>query len=1451
VTRLRRFRSLAATVVKGLIGLVAILLLVVVAAMAAAETGWAKDAIRGLIIRQANQYLTARLNIGRLEGSLFRGFELGDITLDRDGRTLVKIGEVALSYSVRELFSQGVTIRRVRLTRPYVAARKMPDGRWDLGALVRRESREQERTGPGRPIRIQSIEVIDGRISLGDPLAFGAARIPTDYQSLNAAFSFTYVPVRWTLQFDRVSWIGHAPDLSVNPLSGTFGRGPNGWFFEALSVTTARSAFTLDGVVDNTAKPTMLDLRVRAPKFAFQEWSGVLRGLTNIAVESSFDTSLKGPVNALETDLRLAGTGGAVHGHLTLDTSVPGWHGTGAVDVERLNLARWLNREQRASDITGHVTFNLALELGRRFPRGMYTFAGPHAMYMGYAADAVKARGQITATSVLIAEADATAYGAKVTTRDGSIGIDAPFPFHFEGTTARIDLRRLPAAIPVPHVESLLTFDYDVDGRFNNPFITGRALFAESEFLGATVGAGTVGSIDTLQQPLRYSGEGDVSSIELRRFGEGLDVAWLRDPRYAGTLSGHFRVDASGTSAATLTLTGGGRLTTAEIFKGALSDADVSVDINGGTLKATYDGRLDRIDPSVPFDDPRLAASLTGTGKLQATVRELLTRTTPMAIEDYDVTGTLTLQQSTVREIALDSARVTATLRDATLTIAELQATSQTLEGRVEGRLGLAGESVTSDLQYEIVRGDLAKIGALAGYEIAGTVSTKGRVTGPYTALHAVGDATVNQLQGFGVSALAFTTQYDVTIPSGDAVRATARLSGRGEFLTLAGQSLQMASGTVTYDAKRLGFDLRLAQTATRNGQIAGAVLLDIDKRESTILELSLTLGRAPWRLANTTAPPVVSWSDKGIAVTTAEFVDNNNDERIVVGGTWRQDGSGALRITATHVFLDTLQAAFETPTRYGGVLDLDATISGTRGEPRVTGNVTISNGRVQRVSYQKLAGRFTYTGRRIDLDFRLDQGPGTWITAVGNVPLSLFNPELIDEPIDVEIKSSTISLGLVEGLTSVVREVGGELTIDVRAVGTSRDPHFAGRVEIQNATFLAVASGAQYKNVRASLALAADKISVQSLHVEDVDGDPMDVQGSLGTHELHVGDLEIQVTARRFEVMRNAYGRVDVDAAVEVRGRAEAPRIAGLVTINSGSLRVDEILARALFQPYATEETAMTDLDPVAALNPWDRLGLDLFLRVPGTLRMVGDNVQISPGTPIGLGNINLRLTGDLYLYKDPGEPISVTGSFDSITGTYAFQGRRFDVFEESSINFRGDLNPEIYVTVTRVISGVETRVSIFGPMKEPELRLSSVPPLDQSDILSLILFNTSTNQLSAAQQEELVVRAGTLAAGFLATPILAAIESEIGLDIFEIAPGEFGTGPKVTIGEEVAPGLVARFSRQFGSEAYDEATIEYYLSRLFRLRATFSDAQSLSARSPFRRVERAGIDFLLFFSF
>jgi autotransporter translocation and assembly factor TamB len=898
-------------------------------------------------------------------------------------------------------------------------------------------------------------------------------------------------------------------------------------------------------------------------------------------------------------------------------------------------------------------------------------------------------------------------------------------------------------------------------------------------------------------------------------------------------------------------LTAEGRLAQADLFKGMVSDADVSLHIEDGTMRTTFDGQFAHIDPAIPFADSRLAAALTGSAQVTATVRDLLTRTP--SLPDYDLSGRMALGPSTLRGVAIDAASFDGSLAGERLTVARVRVEGTAVAGGGSGTIQLAGDAA-SDFQYDITRADLAALKPVTGQSISGVVSTKGRLTGPAASLRAVGDANVQQLDAFGLSALTVSGRYDLTIPAQDVAHMKARVDGRASFLTLFGQSVQQAEGTVSFESNRLGFDLTLMQAEGRSGKFVGAAVLHEDRHAVDLLDLTLMVGSTPWRLAPTPTAPILSWDDTGFAVSSLTLVGGaRGSEKIGLSGTWRNDGNGALRITGTQVFLETLEGAFERPARYGGLIDLDATIRGTRDKPIVTGVVTITDGRVGRVTYQKLAGKVGYLGGSLDVDFRLDQSPGVWITASGQLPLALLNRNLPEGNIHLALMSSSIDLGLIEGLTDVVRDVSGQMKLDVTVVGTNLDPHFDGSIAIADATFLVASTGVTYQNGTAMLTLSPDRIAVDMLHLDDEHKRPLDVRGSLATHELRVGDLAIDVTASRFEVLHNEFGHLDVDASLRLRGRFEAPQLTGELTTNAGELKVDEILERSLFRPYATEPVALDAVDAVAALNPWNRLGVDIHLRVPQTLRFTGTNVQVTPGTPIGLGDIDLRVGGDLYFRKEPYRPVSISGSLGSIRGTYAFQGRRFQIDEaNSSINFHGDTNPDVRVVVTREISGVQVRLTISGPLNQPELQMASTPALDPSDILSLIVFNTTPNLLTAAQQQELAVRAGALAAGFLATPLVAAIESELGIDVFEIEPGgEFGTGPKVTIGEEIWPGLVARFSRQFGQEPIDEATVEYHLSQILRLRATFSDAQSLTARSAFRRVERAGIDLLVFLSF
>ena len=133
-------------------------------------------------------------------------------------------------------------------------------------------------------------------------------------------------------------------------------------------------------------------------------------------------------------------------------------------------------------------------------------------------------RGDITADEWRIAGGTARAYGADVVMSSSTIGLANPYPFRFQGTAGGVDLTRLPEAVPVPHVDSALAFEFDARGQFSEPFLAGRAWFQDSTFVGAAIEAGTMGTIDTSAQPIAYSGEGDVARLDVNRLGNALQV---------------------------------------------------------------------------------------------------------------------------------------------------------------------------------------------------------------------------------------------------------------------------------------------------------------------------------------------------------------------------------------------------------------------------------------------------------------------------------------------------------------------------------------------------------------------------------------------------------------------------------------------------------------------------------------------------------------------------------------------------------------------------------------------------------------------------------------------------------------------------------------------------------------------------------------------------------------
>jgi autotransporter translocation and assembly factor TamB len=302
-----------------------------------------------------------------------------------------------------------------------------------------------------------------------------------------------------------------------------------------------------------------------------------------------------------------------------------------------------------------------------------------------------------------------------------------------------------------------------------------------------------------------------------------------------------------------------------------------------------------------------------------------------------------------------------------------------------------------------------------------------------------------------------------------------------------------------------------------------------------------------------------------------------------------------------------------------------------------------------------------------------------------------------------------------------------------------------------------------------------------------------------------------------------------------------------------------DQALRRAETSAAAAGEVerAATEAPPAPG-GAFAPVALNVRMRIPDNLVLRGRDLR--PGGPTGtaLGDMNITVGGDVQLRKSAGGQVILVGNVQTVRGYYEFQGRRFDLQRGGQIRFVGtpQINPAIDVTATRMIpnTGVEARVRITGTARTPQLALSSNPPLEESDILSLIVFNRPINELGTGERSSLAATAGGIATGFLAAPLGDSIGKALDLDLFEITTsteeGDFGAG--LTLGQQVGDRAFLKLRQQFGERNISEFLIEYQLTDFLRLQASGAPETSGSGnRLNQRRVERGGIDLIFFFSY
>jgi translocation and assembly module TamB len=276
---------------------------------------------------------------------------------------------------------------------------------------------------------------------------------------------------------------------------------------------------------------------------------------------------------------------------------------------------------------------------------------------------------------------------------------------------------------------------------------------------------------------------------------------------------------------------------------------------------------------------------------------------------------------------------------------------------------------------------------------------------------------------------------------------------------------------------------------------------------------------------------------------------------------------------------------------------------------------------------------------------------------------------------------------------------------------------------------------------------------------------------------------------------------------------------------------------------PVPAQASAETTPAPPADTGLFSRATLDLDVKLPDNVVLRGRNLKTSSGS-LGLGNVNLTVGGDFHIRKAAGRSPVIVGEVQTVRGFYEFQSRRFDIVRGSAVTFRGiePINPSLNVTGERDISGVVARVQVTGTAKRPRLQLSSDPPLDEGDVLSLIVFNQPMSQLGQGEQVDLLQRAGDLALSALATPLANSIGRALDVDLFEIRAPSAGSAGEVNVGRQVSERLFVGFRQEIGDADASRLSFEYRLTDTLRVLTSIAQGADRAKRS--RDREAAGVD-------
>ena len=724
------------------------------------------------------------------------------------------------------------------------------------------------------------------------------------------------------------------------------------------------------------------------------------------------------------------------------------------------------------------------------------------------------------------------------------------------------------------------------------------------------------------------------------------------------------------------------------------------------------------------------------------------------------------------------------------------------------GALSLGPDSVIPSGHLQIDLGRLADLEPLLGRPIAGQANatlasdekvaklmlTLRDVVLPGTA--AIGKATLNA----SVTDPAGKPSVDGTftadgVAAGGSRSMSARVAAKGPIdalgLTVAADAPALAGGAV-----------KLTTAGTLNAQ---------DRT------LALVRMEASWKqqVLKLLAPAKFNFAD-GVAMDRVRL--GFRQAELIVSGS----AGSTLDLTAALRNLPADIGAIVNPAfAADGVIAADARLTGTSARPEGTVKLTATGvrqrtGPGRSLPVANLAAGIVLMGTSARIDTKLTAG-SSHATVTGLAPLAQGGA--------LDLKTDArIDLAMLDPLlTAQGRRARGVVTLDAAVTGTTAAPLVRGTAELHNGDVTDFALGAHINDLEAAIQAQGD--SIRLLQFKGKAG-PGTVGGSGSINLAGTMPVDLRFTAENARPLSSDLITALIDANLTVQGELKGDlQAGGTVHVRRADIRIPDKLPPSVAVLPVRNANAPPPPPPEA--EPPSSIALNLTLNAPQQVFIRGRGLDAELG-----GTIHIRGTAS--------KPIP-DGGVQLRRGTLSVVGTTL-TFSEGSIDFSGAglADPSVHFVANSTTASIVATLTVSGSAKDPKITLSSVPDLPQDEILSQLLFNTSTSKLSPFQLAEIAAALASLSGAAPGFDPLESLRNTFGLDRLSVGSSSSGK-PTLEAGRYLARGVYLG-ARQSATGSGTQATVQVDIAKGLKLETT-AGAGSSSATGSASSADAASV--------